>query len=112
MSGPSALKLLTRGRYFVARHNVAPTRPIDALALSPMRLVPRVIGAGRPTVPADPSTLPRHLMPELFHPDLKMAGIAEVARVVVLIGPAIGQRHDMVDHRRQRHAPLAVAALA
>lgn len=77
-----------------------------------MWLVPRMIGAGRAARPADASTFPRHLMPELFYPNLKVARVTEVARVIVLVAAALYQRDDVVDHRRQRHTLLAVAAFA
>jgi hypothetical protein len=41
-----------------------------------------------------------------------VARVAQVARVVVAVGPAQRQRHDVIDHGRQRRPPLGQAAFA
>lgn len=49
---------------------------------------------------------------ELFGSDLIVVWVAEVACVVIVVGPAQGERLDVVNHGRERRPPFGEAHFA
>jgi hypothetical protein len=62
-----------------------------------LRLVPRVIRAGRPTAWVDASALDRCGLAELLSGDLSIVAIAQVLGVIVDVRAAMSERDDVVD---------------
>lgn len=71
-----------------------------------------MIRIGRPAIAPYAPRFNRCGMPKLFSGDLSMTGVAEVARVLINILAALGQRQRVIDHGSQAHDVTIKATLA
>lgn len=73
--------------------------------------IPGVRGVGRAAGSVAPTLASRCLVPELLGRHDEVMRITQVPRVAVLIAPALGQRHHMVDAGRLASDALSQAHL-